>query len=62
MKNPLISKARRRIAPLPVQLRIRSARTGSYICRCGKGYGSEYDGLCFYCRGMTGFEARQAAQ
>lgn len=34
--------------------------TGKIICRCGKGYGSALDGLCFTCRGKTGYEAIQA--
>jgi hypothetical protein len=28
----------------------RSARTGNYICACGRGYASRSDGLCFTCR------------
>lgn len=26
---------------------------GRLQCACGKGYASEYDGLCFSCRGET---------
>ncbi|UZT28655.1 hypothetical protein pD_gene0048 [Vibrio phage 033B] len=29
----------------------RSKTTGKVICACGKGYGSEQDGKCGYCRG-----------
>jgi hypothetical protein len=36
-------------------------RTGKLVCRCGKGYASEFDGLCLNCRGMTAWEARQKA-
>lgn len=28
----------------------RSARTGHLICRCGRGYASEFDGRCGLCR------------
>lgn len=35
----------------------RSARTGQPVCKCGRGYGSEYDGLCTPCRGITAYEA-----
>lgn len=41
----------------PVRQYRRSSRTGKPICQCGKGYGSEYDGVCFNCRGMTAYEA-----
>ena len=30
---------------------------GQPVCICGKGYGSKFDGLCIFCRGMTGYEA-----
>lgn len=33
-------------------------RTGKLVCRCGKGYGSEFDGMCFNCRGINGWEAK----
>ena len=39
--------------PLPKHLWKRSSRTNEPICRCGKGYGSEYDGLCLSCRGSA---------
>lgn len=32
---------------------VRSLRTNRLICGCGKGYASEYDGLCYRCRGDT---------
>ena len=33
---------------------LRSSRTGRVICyKCKKGYGSEYDGLCKECRGVS---------
>ena len=32
-------------------------RSGRIVCQCGKGYGSEYDGLCFNCRGVTAWQA-----
>lgn len=35
----------------------RSYRTGQPICECGKGYGSELDGLCTRCRGVSAHEA-----
>jgi hypothetical protein len=38
---------------------IRSCRTGRVICSCGRGYGSEYDGLCTSCRGYSAWEAKQ---
>lgn len=38
----------------------RSLRTGRIICRCGRGYGSEYDGQCTRCRGgISAWEAQQ---
>ena len=31
---------------------LRSPRTGRVVCRkCRQGYGSEFDGLCYKCRG-----------
>lgn len=37
----------------------RSRRTGKLICRCKRGYASEFDGKCFTCRkGVTAYEAR----
>lgn len=38
--------------PLPNHLWKRNDK-GKVICRCGKGYGSEYDGLCLSCRGSA---------
>ena len=39
-----------------------SFRTGHSVCSCGRGYGSEYDGLCIRCRGgVTAYEAKQKA-
>lgn len=30
------------------------------VCKCGKGYGSDFDGLCIKCRGgVTAWEAKQ---
>lgn len=54
-----MSVPRRRETPLPEHLRKRG-RSGHVICKCGKGYGSEYDGLCLYCRGVTAYDAKQA--
>lgn len=52
-----MSRKPRRLDPLPLKARKRSARTGAYICRCGGGYGSELDGLCTRCRGgVTAWE------
>ena len=45
------------VKPLPKHLWKRSARTGKVVCQCGRRYGSEFDGLCFDCRGMTAWEA-----
>jgi len=40
--------------PDPLQSYVHSARwPGHVVCKCGKGYGSLYDGLCFRCRGCT---------
>lgn len=44
------------LKPLPKHLWKRG-RSGKVVCQCGKGYGSELDGLCFNCRGMTAWEA-----
>ena len=34
-------------------------RKGRVVCQCGTRVGSEYDGLCYDCRGgMTAFEAK----
>lgn len=44
---------------LPKSLWKRGSRTGQVICQCGRGYGSEFDGLCYRCRGMTAWEAKQ---
>jgi len=41
----------------------RSPRSGRIVCKCGKGYGSEYDGKCTRCRkGVTAWEAKQKAE
>lgn len=38
----------------------RSWRTGAVVCKCGRGYGSEFDGKCTRCRGgVTAWEAQQ---
>lgn len=38
----------------------RSERTGQIICICGRGYGSDFDGLCIFCRGgITAWQARR---
>ena len=38
-------------------------RSGQVVCQCGKGYGSELDGLCFNCRGgITAYEAAQESK
>ena len=48
--------------PLPKHLWKRNAE-GRVICQCGKGYGSDFDGLCFQCRGgISGWEAEQQAK
>ena len=47
----------RRETPVPEHLRKRG-RAGRVICKCGKGHGSEYDGLCSQCRGMTAYDAK----
>ena len=44
-------KTKKSVKPLPKHLWARG-RKGQVICQCGKGYGSELDGLCFNCRGM----------
>lgn len=52
-----MTKKRRRFDPLPEVKRKVSKRTGAFICRCGRGYGSQVDGLCRDCRGgVTGWE------
>lgn len=41
----------------------RSPRSGRIVCRCGAGYGSEYDGKCTRCRkGVTAWEAKQVEE
>lgn len=37
-----------------------SEKTKRVVCyKCRKGYGSEYDGICIFCRhGKTAFEAK----
>lgn len=40
----------------------RSPRSGRIVCKCKRGYGSEYDGKCTRCRGMTAWEAKQKAE
>lgn len=39
-----------------------SRKPGQPVCRCGKGYGSKYDGLCLYCRGKTAWQAQMDAR
>jgi len=51
------TKTTKRKTPLPAHLWKRG-RSGKVICQCGTAYGSEYDGLCFNCRGITAYEAR----
>jgi hypothetical protein len=34
-------------------------RTGKVVCKCGRRYGSEFDGLCSDCRGMTAWQANK---
>lgn len=59
-RRPSMTRKRRRVEPLPEQHRKRSARTGAYVCRCGRGYGSQLDGLCTDCRGgVTAWEQAQ---
>ncbi len=29
------------------------------VCKCGRGYGSKYDGLCILCRGCTAWEQKK---
>jgi hypothetical protein len=36
----------------------RRGRTGRLVCRCNRGYASEWDGKCFHCRGCTAYTAR----
>jgi hypothetical protein len=36
----------------------RRGRTGRLVCRCNRGYASEYDGKCYNCRGCTAYTAR----
>ena len=36
-----------------------SRRTGRLVCGCGKGYASNYDGLCIFCRGITAWAQKQ---
>lgn len=36
----------------------RSYRSGRIVCKCKRGYGSEYDGKCTRCRGMTAWESK----
>ena len=45
------------VKPLPKH-RWKRGRSGKVVCQCGKRYGSEFDGLCFDCRGsVTAYEA-----
>lgn len=42
---------------------LRSDRTGRVVCcKCRRGYGSEFDGICTACRGMTSWEAAKKAE
>ena len=43
--------------PLPKHL-FKRGKDGQVVCQCGTRKGSEYDGLCFDCRGgVTAYEA-----
>jgi hypothetical protein len=49
---------KQRKKPLPPNLWNRG-RKGRVVCQCGMHVGSEYDGLCYDCRGgVTAFEAK----
>lgn len=34
---------------------------GQPICKCSKGWGSKFDGLCTSCRGCTAWEAQRCS-
>ncbi len=39
-----------------------SFRTGNIVCSCGRGYGSDFDGKCYRCRGgQTAWDVRRQA-